>query len=312
MRGLDADDSGADAFRVKWTPMIDLPFAELFGTPVEFAADAKPKRRAPRKAETVLRAVQPNAGIAEAYRKRMGVLISEMVKDVGPSIVQEYRRAPPAMAQDAISANVLRDAIRRMVSKWTKRFDEGSQRLAKWFGLSVNMRSEAALKKILRDAGITIDWRLTNAQRDVLNASIAENVSLIKSIPQQYLGKIEQSVMRSVQAGHDLKTLSDDIQRIGQVTRKRAEFIARDQTRKVTASLSRAKSLDAGITEAIWVHSGGGKEPRPSHVKAGRERQRFSLKDGWYDPYEKQWILPGFLPNCRCVMRPVIKGFTAD
>ena len=70
------------------------------------------------------------------------------------------------------------------------------------------------------------------------------------------------------------------------------------------------RQAELGITEAIWVHSGAGKHPRPTHVKAGRDQVRYDITKGWYDPDAKQWIWPGTLVNCRCVSKPVIKGFS--
>lgn len=115
--------------------------------------------------------------------------------------------------------------------------------------------------------------------------------------------------MRGVQTGRDLAQITTDLQEQHGVTRRRAAFIARDQSNKATASLTRARQIEAGLTEAIWVHSGGGKEPRPSHLKAGRDKARYDIREGWYDPHEGKHILPGELINCRCVSRAVVKGF---
>jgi uncharacterized protein with gpF-like domain len=117
-------------------------------------------------------------------------------------------------------------------------------------------------------------------------------------------------VMRSVQTGRDLGRLAKDLQKQFGVTKRRAALIARDQNNKATASMTRVRQVQLGITEAIWVHSGAGKHPRPTHVKAGRDSVRYDVSKGWFDPDAKQWIWPGILVNCRCVSKPVIKGFS--
>ena len=76
-----------------------------------------------------------------------------------------------------------------------------------------------------------------------------------------------------------------------------------------TASMTRARQTELGITEAIWMHSGGGKHPRPSHLAAGKSKTKYDVKVGWYDPDVGKNIFPGELPNCRCVSRAVVKGF---
>lgn len=263
-----------------------------------------------RKNEKILRPVHPNVGIEVAYRRKLTALIDEMAKSVSYWLEAKYRQNEPEIAQDELSSAALREAIKKLVKRWNDRFDEAAKQLAEHFSKSVSQRSDAALKKILKDGGFAIEFKMTRAQRDVLNATIQENVSLIKSIPQRYLTNVEGIVMRGVQTGRDLAQITTDLQEQHGVTRRRAAFIARDQSNKATASLTRARQIEAGLTEAIWVHSGGGKEPRPSHLKAGRERTRYDVREGWFDPAVGKKILPGELPNCRCVSRAVVKGFS--
>lgn len=262
-----------------------------------------------RKNEKILRPVHPNVGIEVAYRRKLTALIDEMAKSVSYWLEAKYRQNEPEIAQDELSSAALREAIKKLVKRWNDRFDEAAKQLAEHFSKSVSQRSDAALKKILKDGGFAIEFKMTRAQRDVLNATIQENVSLIKSISQRYLTNVEGIVMRGVQTGRDLAQITTDLQEQHGVTRRRAAFIARDQSNKATASLTRARQIEAGLTEAIWVHSGGGKEPRPSHLKAGRDKARYDIREGWYDPHEGKHILPGELINCRCVSRAVVKGF---
>ena len=152
-------------------------------------------------------------------------------------------------------------------------------------------------------------FRLTPAMRDVLDATVAENVSLIKSIASEYHTQVEGLVMRSVTAGRDLSFLTKELQERYGVTRRRAEFISLDQNNKATASLQRARQLELNLGTGIWMHSGGGRHPRPTHVK--NNGKQFSIRDGWPDPALKgKKIWPGTEPNCRCVWRPVVQGFS--
>jgi uncharacterized protein with gpF-like domain len=218
---------------------------------------------------------------------------------------------PPLMAMDELSSRALQQAVRDLVRRWNRRFTRAAAELAQYFAKSVNQRTDAALKKILKDGGLSVEFSMSQAQRDVLGAVVHQNVSLIKSIPQQSLAAVEGHVMQSVSMGRDLATLTKVLKTQFNVTRRRAKLIALDQNNKATAALTRARYLETGIQEAVWVHSGAGKEPRSSHVKAGRERARFNVAEGWWDPDEKKHVLPGELINCRCSMRPIIKGILA-
>lgn len=285
--------------------MSDLSLADLFGTPVQVGQLSTPKMAQDS------RPVRPSAGTRAMYYKKLAELIGAMGRDTLRQLTAARRANPPVvrmLAEDELSSREMAAAVKRLAKKWFKRFDDGAAKLATWFAQKSSQRSDAQLRKILRDAGFTVDFKLTSAQRDVLNAVVGENVALIKSIPRQYFTQIEGAVMRSVALGGDLKALSDFIEKQGRVTRRRAEFIARDQNSKAIGALTRVRSLEAGITEGIWMHSGGGKEPRPTHVRAGRDGVRFDLATGWLDPAEGKRIFPGQLINCRCVYRAVIPG----
>jgi uncharacterized protein with gpF-like domain len=293
---------------------VGLALHDLFIPAQHVALDARLPRRGQRKAEWVLRPVHASAAIEAMYRARLLRLIDEMNASVTYWLRAAFRSNPPEMsavlAQDELSSSALRAAMRKLVKRWLARFDEAALKLADYFARDVSQRSDRVLRKILKEGGFAVEFKMTAAQRDVLGAAVNENVSLIKSIPQQYLTQVEGLVMRSVQRGRDLGPLAEELQKQFGVTRRRAALIARDQNNKINAALNRARQVELGITEAIWVHTHGGKTPRPSHVKAGRDRVRYDIRTGWWDPDEKKFILPGELINCRCISRPVIKGYT--
>ncbi len=268
------------------------------------------RRRKPKTNDKVLRPVHPNAGIAAAYRKRLQAMIEEMNASVLYWLEKAYKANEPAIAQDELPANALRKAIRKLGRRWQRNFDEAAPKLADYFAQSVDKRSKAALQKILRDAGISVKFKTDRATGDVFRAAVNENVSLITNLPQQYITSVEGAVMRSIQAGRDLHSLAEELKKIEGVSVRRAALIARDQNNKATAQLTRARHLQLWITEAIWVHSGGGKTARPTHLKAGREKTRYDTSKGWFDPHEQKFIFPGELINCRCVPKPVIPGFS--
>lgn len=285
-------------------------FRRLLGTAV--IVPPKPAaRRRPRGGETVLPAVHPNAGIAALYRKRLRALVEEMANSIEYWVAAQYRKNEPAvMALDATPAVELQRAIRKMTARWDARFDEASGELARWFAQSASRRSEATLKRILRNGGYSVRFKMTPAMRDVLDATVAENVALIKSIPQEYLTQVEGLVMRSVTTGRDVGQLTKDLRKRYDITDRRAALIARDQNNKATAVFTRVRQQEVGITEAIWLHSHGGKEPRKTHV--ANDGKRYDVAKGWFDPDPKvrKRIWPGELINCRCVAKSVVKGFS--
>jgi SPP1 gp7 family putative phage head morphogenesis protein len=260
--------------------------------------------------EIRLKAIRPNVGIQAAYRRKLVAFIDEMARSYAWFLRAQYRASPPRMAQDETPAKELKRELRKLGARWTKRIDEMAPKLAKYFAQAASNRSDAALRKMLRDAGFSVKFKLTPEIRDVLDATVAENVALIKSIPAEFHTQVEGMVMRSVTAGRDLSSLTKDLQKRFAITRRRAEFISLDQNNKCTAVITRARQQELGIQEAIWVHSHGGKEPRRTHL--ANNGKRYKIAEGWFDtdPKVRRRIWPGELINCRCVSRPIVKGFS--
>lgn len=210
------------------------------------------------------------------------------------------------LAEDASPASTLRFVIRRLARRWIRNFDLAAQDIARSLAMGASGFSDSALRRSLARHDVTVSFRASPAVRDILQATIAENVALIKSIPRQHLAQVEVLVMNSVKEGRDLKTLVAELQNQFRTTRNRAELIARDQNNKTTAAITRARQAEIGITEAYWVHSGAGMHPRPSHVKASRDKVKYNIAEGWLDPAINKRIWPGTEINCRCVSRAVL------
>lgn len=261
-------------------------------------------------ADKTLIAVQPNAGLQQLYKRRLLKLVDCMHRSVTYWLTAAYRANEPAvaaLAQDATSADVLRKVMKELSGRWEKRFDEGAKDLAKYFAQSAGKRSDKQLKAILKKAGFSVEFKMTKAQRDIIDATVNENVALIKSIPAEYFKNVEGDVMRSVQVGRDVGGLAKTLQKSYGVTKRRAQLISRDQNAKATATMQRARHLELGIEEAEWMHSSAGKTFRRTHVK--QSGKRYNIKTGWYDPDAKVWCWPGTLINCKCTSRPIIEGF---
>ena len=269
--------------------------------------------------DKILRAIFPNAGLEALYKKRLTALIDEMGRSVSYFMLAQYRKDPPELlgldpddgplAADASPTAELQRQMKDLGDRWRGRFDDAAKELAAYFSKAAADRSDIQLRAILRKAGFSVKFRMTRAMNDVVQAAVQENVELIRNIPEKYLLDVQGAVMRSAQTGRDAGQLAKDLQEKLGITKRRASFIARDQSNKATASVANVRYRELGIEFAEWRHSGGGREPRPSHVKAGKDHVRYKVSEGWLDPHLNKRIWPGTEPNCRCVARALIPGF---
>lgn len=206
-------------------------------------------------------------------------------------------------------AQNLQEALDGLGAQWAARLDATAPKLARWFATRVELRSSEGLQKILRDGGYSVKFQMTPTMRDVFNATVNENVGLIRSIGTQYHEQVQGMVMRSVIAGRDLATLTNDLQDRYGITRRRAALIALDQNNKATGSMIAVRQVEQGL-QAVWLHSTAGKEPRKTHL--ANSGNVYDPAKGWFDPDPRvrRFIRPGELINCRCVSKTVVKGFS--
>lgn len=144
-----------------------------------------------------------------------------------------------------------------------------------------------------------------------VKASIEESVSLIKSIPGQYLDRVAGAVTRSMQSGGSTKQLAAEIRNYAQMSHRRAMNIALDQTRKTYTSLNIRRFQSAGIKKFKWIHVGGSVTPRHHHLTNfpnGLNGGIFSLDNPpVIDPKTGIKGFPAQLPFCRCIMAAVFE-----
>lgn len=258
-----------------------------------------------RRGPVELKPIRPSAAVKSAYEKRLLRLVDEMHRSLTFWVERNYRRERRRMAMDASPARELRAILRKLSRRWLSRFDDVAPALADYFAQAAGDRVDAELKRILRDAGFAVRFKMTRAQNDAMQATIGENVRLIRSIAEQHLTRVEGAVMRAVQEGRDVAALTRELSEGYGVTRRRAQFIAKTQNNMATATLTKTRQQELGVTKARWQHSAGGKHPRPEHVAFSGKT--YDVAKGAF--LEGKWTWPGREINCRCVSIPIIPGF---
>lgn len=262
-----------------------------------------------------VRAVRPNVGLRFRYQRQMLALIEEMDASILYWLEAQYKKTPPAFAMDAklTPSRAMQKRFKEVARQWLKRFDEAAPKIAEAYLKGLFKATDSAMRAALKDAGISVQFKMSAAMRDAFNASLDENVGLIRSIPQHYLNQVEGIVARNYAAGRDLATMVKELKALYPVTQRRAILIARDQSNKANSVVENARRLQLGITQAVWLHSGGGKHPRKYHQAASGTvydvRKGCPIKDERTGVIE--YIMPGQKINCRCVSRSVLPSLAA-
>lgn len=272
--------------------------------------------------------IGPATTAEQPYQRGLQTAVRAMAKSVEYWIQAKYRAAIESnqsaetvpefdadRAQDASPFADQRALYRELTNlrrRWERHFAAIARKLATNAIEAAYKANKTAWQGQVRREGFDIPMQLTDAQRTIMDVKVADNVSLIKSIPAQYFTKIEGDVSRGFLAGRDLEAIASELRATGESTVKRAALIARDQSNKLTAHMNSARQNELGIRYAYWKHSSAGKEPRITHVRASKENWIFDTQVGIDFGDAFGFVLPGVAISCRCGSRSIIPAIDED
>lgn len=270
----------------------------------------------------ILAPIQPNVGTRLWYYRELVRELEAAQYDILLELSLQLAKQPVRLAADGHIIGHAEDASKnpvtgldltlgRWAKKWTLKFDKLSTDLAKRFAARNFEMTDTAMMGALKKSGFTAAFKPTVASRQAYKAVVAENVGLIKNLPSQYVTSVQSAVWSSVNKGADMAALSQKLRENYDIAASRAALIAADQNNKAKAIIENTRRQQLGIKRAVWQHSSGGKEPRPTHLEMNGVV--FELSKGMFDPDANgkgkgEWIWPGQLINCRCTSRAIIPG----
>lgn len=228
-------------------------------------------------------------------------LISEMVKSADYWARAQYK----AHQSGERGMNDVADRLIDLRERWVATFSDAAVTIAPKFVNAVDSTATKSLKRSIGEKDLPkVKFTMTPEMKQAVDGIVAENVNLIKSIPEKYFTQVQTITLQSITRGRDLQYMTEELQKQFGVTRRRAERIAIDQNNKATAELSRVRQKSIGIKRGIWIHSGGGSHPRIKHVKAHGEE--FDLDEGLPVGDNGEYVLPGQEIGCGCSWKPVL------
>lgn len=256
------------------------------------------------------------AGVIDRYRIQLQALSDDMTSTTRREVEALFRHPDVEhyfagrVGLDISPASQARILTNQLKKRFEDLFKHHAKPLADQMVDGADRESAQKLGQSLTQIsqGLKLNTNIiTGPMREFMIGSIAQNVSLIKSIPQEYMTKVQGAVLRSITAGNGLADLQPFFEDQEGITSRRAATIARDQTHKAYGGLNKGRMEAVGIQEFEWVHSGGGLHPRPYHLDVlnGRVFSFAALPVIDQDTGERG--IPGQLINCKCTMTPVIR-----
>ena len=238
--------------------------------------------------------------IEKGYAKNINKLVSELDslilyefdKIISPLIDDER------MTKDSIISDSFFDVAKKAIEK-IKFLSLGAfnsndiNKVSTKYISSLNSANKSNLNSQLKTKGVNpLDsepWL-----KEYSNSKIAENASYITNIRDEYSSKIEQIIYRGVTNGQSSAEMREELINQSGIARKKADFIARDQTGSILGQMTAKRHEKSGIRAFRWSDSGDSKV-RDSHHE----------RDGKIYYYADNPLLPGEEYNCRCVAEPI-------
>lgn len=244
-------------------------------------------------------------------------LLNELLKEYLPEIRDAARIEREANRRHDDTS----DLIAKVTAVFSKMASELERRTSD-FGLHGKIEATAKLtrklsirewKRAVKDTlGIELldDYYTGELYREMMEKWVNDNVGLIKTIPQDSLGKMKEIVLEGYKNGETTTSIVKKIQKRYSVDRRHAQLLVRDQIAKLNSNIAQKQQRDAGVEEYIWSTSGDSRV-RPGHARLNNKRFR------WDDPPvvdEKNGrrCHPGEDYECRCVALAVFDWDTID
>lgn len=177
---------------------------------------------------------------------------------------------------------------------------------AKRMLVDVSRRDEKVWAEYTQFLGINLRHEIATAptgevMRDLMN----EQVSLITSLPLDAAQRVHELAIGSLYEGARAEEIAAEILRTGDVTKSRANLIARTEVGRAATTLTQARAEYVGSVGYIWT-SAHDSDVRPLHKRLD------GTFHAWNDPpvsgEKGERAHAGCIYNCRCFAYPVLPG----
>lgn len=173
-----------------------------------------------------------------------------------------------------------------------------TEKLGRWVSRVGTYHTNKTINAAKSATGVDISpfIRIGDIRGDLEN-SIRENVNLISNVNADTKKRVEQVLFQAIAERKNQRWVTVELAKAMGVTQRRARIIARDQTHKMNAILTRIRNQQLGIDSYIW-HTMRDDRVRRAH------REREGKKFRWDKPPVDGH--PGYPINCRCTASAIL------
>ena len=186
------------------------------------------------------------------YNARLQRLVNQIRKRINENIVPLIRRLESQYTADSWDDDI-NSAFDDEFNFWSsENVHDVFEQMALDFAEDANETNRRGFLRSTERIGINL-YGDSQKIRDYLKATATDNVSLIKSIPEQYLGQVRSSVMTNMRAGNRPGVIVNSLRDQYGITQNRARLIARDQTAKINSGLNQRRQRESGFEYFQWL-----------------------------------------------------------
>ncbi len=274
-------------------------------------------------AQLVRKRTPPKKGVPASkstgiqYNTQLQKLVKQIKLDINEHIVSLVRDLEPSYMLSSDSAITLdsdsateqiNTAFQKLQDKYNSpEFASVYSKMASDFIVQANDVNQEKFNKQMKSFGLDI-YGTSPSLSNYLDASIADNVQLITSIPSQYLDSVQSIVRTNMRSGLRSSAMTAQLQKQFSINKNRAVVIARDQTAKANGQLNQQRQVASGFTYFKWLDTEDSKV-RTRHRQIADQVTPYGVGVyKWSKPPVNdngQPIVPGQDYNCRCTAQPI-------
>lgn len=192
--------------------------------------------------------------IGISYNAELQRMVRRIKKDIDQSINPLVKDLEFEYTADSW-ADVIEVSLAALRQRWSSAvFNRFAERMASKFVQAVNLQNQQQFQNQYKSFGINV-YAGNQTVSDYLDATVKDNVRLIKSIPDQYLTQVESIVLGNMRAGMRPSAINKQLQDQFGVTERRARVISRDQVSKASNGLAKKRMESSGFVYFKWLDS---------------------------------------------------------